>query len=84
MSNFHFFTPLGDEKGKFVKVFYVVSAIYAHNGYFNIITHTTKIISHFNRFARSSKSEDRLTAKNKESVYLYHTLVCEASLLYQT
>ena len=84
MSNFNFFTPQGDEKGKFNKVFYTVLAIYAHDEYFNIITHTTKIISHLNRSARSSKSEDCLTAKNKESVYLYHTLVCEASLLYWT
>ena len=84
MSNVHFFTPQGDEKGKFNKVFYTVLAIYAHDEYFNIITHTTKIISHLNRSTRSSKSEDCLAAKNKESVYLYHTLVCEASLLYWT
>ena len=47
MSNVHFFTPQGDEKGKFVNIFYIVLAIYAHDGYFNIITHTTKFIMSF-------------------------------------
>ena len=44
MSNFPFFTPQGDEKGKFV--IDILSVIYAYDGYFNIIFHTTKIISH--------------------------------------